>query len=528
MTNEMYWGLWAITWIATFLGTVRGYEDFVTPGEEVQRGSLLNSNLIQEWTPIESVITAGKRDYFTFAINSTYAHTMSKLDMLIFISGNLHSETARLFNSSGLQLAVWYSFDQEVTSDTSKGSRAVFSAGYMEALAVTPLQNQDGNLTQYSNLYLVIEAYNLTSNSPLNLTSETQDLFWNYTIGVSQYDLVFQWDVRSWIELVDSDADSALLVTGNVTTSAATSANSSLYDVGLYELYLYSYEDIVKFDKALPHSLRAVQNGPYLASSVNNSAVEIELSSSNRPEIVKSLTVRGGSVKEQFYITGLNHSTTYGVYLTKKISDNTELLSDSGGILFSKSLFTTMADDSCSLIFGLNFCDGVAYSVPTSETAGTNKTVTSLIYDGIASSLYGNFSKALQMVPCDTEKDSRFSPLRTCNDCANSYRNWLCAVTIPRCTTDNSSYYIHRDKTQNRNDFIDQLIQPIHDYYEILPCIDMCYNLAADCPPDFQFSCPSKTSHSELLYLSYNVYEEKEFHTCNYVGNSRNLHILHD
>lgn len=491
-----------------------------------QASQLLNSDLIQEWNPIESVITPGKRDYFMFEVNTTYANGLSKLDVLVFISGNLYSQPTQVSNSSELALSVWYSFDDDVTSDTSKGKHALFNDGYMEALATTSLHDQSSNASEFSNLYLVFEVYNKTSNQAAELTSLTENLTWNYTVSISQYDLVFQWDVRSWIDVVDSDSTSALLTTGNVTTSSSTSSNYSLYDTGLYDLYLYSYEDIAYFDNYMAHSLRAVQNGPWLATSARNNSVNASLSNSEHLSISKSITVRGGSVKEQFYITGLNHSTTYGAFLTKRISDNKNAMSDYGGILFSKATFTTMNDDSCSLIFDLDFCDGVAYSVPTSKLANGNKTAIGSMYDSIAHSLYSNFSKALQMIPCDTVKDARFSPLRNCDDCASAYRNWLCAVTIPRCTTTNTTYYRHRDKTQNRNDFLNDELQPVNDYFEILPCINMCYNLVADCPPDFQFSCPSKTSHPELLYLSYNVYEEQDYDTCNYVGSSQNLQIL--
>ncbi|SCU97328.1 LAME_0F19306g1_1 [Lachancea meyersii CBS 8951] len=495
----------------------------------LQERSFFNSGMIEEWTPIRSTISPGNRQYFTFPVNSSYSRIMSSVDMLVFLSGNVNTQAPELFKSyTELEVAVYYTFDESVLSNiTETGSLALFQAGYFEALALRPL-DPDSNSTEYSNLYLVVDVYNTSSKSAAIPSPETQSLFWNYTLSISQYDLVFQWDNRAWIELVDSDYDSALLVTGNVTQSVSNS-NYSIYDTGLYDLFLYSYDHVDYFDSSLTHSLGAIQNGPFLATSANNDSATYGYGSNNSTglAIQKSITVREGSVKEQFHITGLNASTTYVVYLTKRISDNQRVLSSNGGVLFSKSTFTTLSDNSCSLIFGLDFCDGVAYSVPTSSLAKDNKTAIAIMYDEIAKSLYANFSKALQIIPCDTELDAKYSPLRSCDDCADAYRNWLCAVSIPRCTTLQSEYFIHRKKDDNRNDYLNQQIQPLNDYFEVLPCIDMCYSLVTDCPSDFQFSCPSKKSHSNLFYLSYNVYKsDQPFDTCNYVGSSKSLHII--
>ncbi|SCV05151.1 LANO_0H01178g1_1 [Lachancea nothofagi CBS 11611] len=491
-------------------------------------GALFDSGMIEEWTPVSSTIVVGQRDYFNFQVNSSYSRIKSSSDMMVFLSGNIVNQSRQLFNSTEMQLAVYYAFDESAILNLSEASSlSLFQAGYLGALALLPLSQND-NTTGITNLYLSIGVYNTTSKSLAVASSITQDLFWNYTISVSQYDLVFQWDTRSWIEVVDSDYNSALLVTGNVTETSSGS-NYSIYDTGLYDLYLYSSDDINYFDNSLTNSLSAIQNGPYLATSAKNVSIDdgSGIKNSSILAIDKSISVREGSVKEQFHVTGLNSSTTYAVYLTKKISDKMLTLSSAGGVLFSKSTLTTMHDDSCSLIFDLDFCDGVAYSVPTSSLARGNKTAIALMYDNIAESLYANFSKALQIVPCDTEQDALYTPLRSCDDCAEAYRNWLCAVSIPRCTTVETSFYIHRDKTENRNDYLNQEIQPLNDYYEVLPCIDMCHSLVTDCPPDFQFSCPSKSYETDLMYQSYNVFEKGHpFDTCNFVGSSQNLQIV--
>ena len=204
-----------------------------------------------------------------------------------------------------------------------------------------------------------------------------------------------------------------------------------------YDLYVYSYEDSIQIDQNYNLSLCAVKNGPYLVSSQNTSNATVTSNSTNPLErtdlaIQKKITEYGGSVTEMFYITGLNASTTYVAYLAKKIS-NGDGLSSVGGILFSHVYFTTRNTDACSLIFGLDFCSDVAYSVPTSSFSVDNKTLMAQTYDHIAEALYANFSKALQLVSCDADEDARYSPVMSCNDCAEAYRDWVCAVSIPRC-----------------------------------------------------------------------------------------------
>ena len=265
-------------------------------------------------------------------------------------------------------------------------------------------------------------------------------------------------------------------------------------------------------------------------SSQNTSNATVTSNSTNPLErtdlaIQKKITEYGGSVTEMFYVTGLNASTTYVAYLTKKIS-NGDGLSSVGGILFSHVYFTTRSTDACSLIFGLDFCSDVAYSVPTSSFSVGNKTLMAQTYDHIAEALYANFSKALQLISCDADKDARYSPVMTCDDCAEAYRDWVCAVSIPRCSTTSSQYYIHRDKSHNRNDYLNKFIKPLDDYYEILPCIDMCYTLVRNCPSDFQFSCPNDLTTEDLLYQSYNFYMDTDYSTCNYIGNS-SLMVIH-
>ncbi|CCD22762.1 Mid1p NDAI_0A06070 [Naumovozyma dairenensis CBS 421] len=487
--------------------------------------SIINSDNIYEWTPVVSNITVGEQNSFVFNIDpeSTGSGFAPTYEILMFLSGNLCSTPN---NTDGIELRVHYSFDENLMTNTSNGQYEAFKDGFMEALAISPIQTSASNTTsKYQNLYVVVQLFNSTTNEPLTdeFLDPSQKDVWDYRLSISENDLVFQWDVRSWLDVLDTDHNSALLTTGNVTADAQVFYNYSTYDTSLYDLYVYSYEDSLKFEDGLSLSLCAIKNGPYLVSSVDSGRVSSSLEEEGLV-IQKSIREGGGNgVSEYFYITGLNSSTTYAAILTKKIGKSGNL-SDVGGVLFAKQYFTTRDTNTCSLIYDLHFCDGVAYSVPTSSFAYDNKTLIAETYDNIAEALFANFSKALQLIPCDAESDARYSPLRTCDDCSKSYGDWVCAVSIPRCTTTSSTYYMSRNKTKNRNKYIDIYVQPVSDYYEILPCIDMCHAIVRDCPSDFGFACPNPQYTNELLYYSYNYYKKgATLDTCNFIGNVSNL-----
>ncbi|CAI4051012.1 hypothetical protein SUVZ_14G0440 [Saccharomyces uvarum] len=499
-------------------------KNIMTTGQQ----TIFNSDNIYEWTPILSNLTGGKKDSFVFTIDaesSGYGFAPT-YEVLMFISGNICNMPA---NTTEIELMIYYSFNESVLDDPSIGQSAVFENGYIQALAISPVQSSSSNTTStYSNLYVVTELVDATTEEPLSSSDTTE--IWEYRLSISENDLVFQWDVRPWVEVLDTDMNSALLSTGNVTADAKVYHNYSIYDPSLYDLYVYSYEESTLLNENYNLSLCAVKNGPHLVSSQDTSNSTVTSNSTNSLErtnlyIQKKITEYGGSISEMFYITGLNSSTTYAAYLTKKIS-NGDGLSNVGGVLFSQVYFTTKSTDACSLIFDLDFCSDVAYSVPTSSFSVGNKTLMAQTYDHIAKALYSNFSKALQLVSCDADKDARYSPIMTCEDCAEAYRDWVCAVSIPRCTTISSKYFTHRDKTQNRNDYLNKYIKPLDDYYEILPCIDMCYTLVRNCPSDFGFACPNDKSTEDLLYESYNFYMDIDYATCNYIGNS-SLMVIH-
>ena len=141
-------------------------------------------------------------------------------------------------------------------------------------------------------------------------------------------------------------------------------------------------------------------------------------------------------------------------------------------------------------------------------------------YDNYSAAVYQNFTYSLEQIPCQTTPESQYSLATNCDNCAAAYKQWLCAVTIPRCVdyTSTEPYLQARNVAGNftngtmpstefgdltfsaanqsvwflnssRVPAIDTTIQP-GPYKEILPCIGLCYGIVQNCPASLGFTCP--------------------------------------
>ncbi len=146
--------------------------------------------------------------------------------------------------------------------------------------------------------------------------------------------------------------------------------------------------------------------------------------------------------------------------------------------------------DNCALLFNLPFCTSVAYAAPANPQNFNTTELLAQQYDQYAKDLYQNFTYSLQQIPCNTTSSAQYSLARNCNDCDAAYRQWLCAVTIPRCEDNsNPAPYLQPRADSSRNPMIDAVIKP-GPYKELLPCKDICYDLVRSCPAALQFACP--------------------------------------
>lgn len=440
---------------------------------------------LQEFTPIKATIGQSETQYYSFSVN-TSSGLGEYYEFLIFLTGNICSQPDNI-QSNETSLAVYYSFNSSMFDNFEFGQMELFKNGYFQALADVPIK-KDTDDNQYSVLYIAVRA-------PQNIDRSSK---WSYQIGVSQNDLVFQWDDRSWASLVDSDDNSALIVTGNLTFNGDPDYSSFNASKSRYSLFIYS-EEYRDYFSTLNSSWCAVRSGPALLTTAN---------------FESSFTERGGGLQQQFYVNGLNSSTRYMAYLVSDFQGR-----HYGGAVYQPFEFETMSGDSCKLIYDLEFCQQVAYSVPNNENLDNDRL--KVVYDQRAQSLYTNFSKALEQVPCNVSEAQMFLPFRNCDDCADSYKNWLCAVTIPRCSSRNVTGYKYRELGESRNKWIDENVQPSFSYYEMLPCLNVCQIMVRDCPAQLGFKCPRDNNTLQLSY--YWEEPDEKFPTCNFVGTPRRL-----
>ena len=167
------------------------------------------------------------------------------------------------------------------------------------------------------------------------------------------------------------------------------------------------------------------------------------------------------------------------------------------------------------------------------------------MYDDYARSLYTNFSYSMQQIPCNASSDARYSLAVTCDNCTAAYKQWLCAVSMPRCMDFSSSLpylqvrnvaqdFVNRTSVSrladanfsasartgkatnsSRNPWIDSTIRP-GPYKELLPCESLCYGLVQSCPAALQFLCPRAGKYLERSYGRASM--DNDSPTCNLPG----------
>ncbi|KAF7183451.1 hypothetical protein CNMCM7691_003650 [Aspergillus felis] len=333
-----------------------------------------------------------------------------------------------------------------------------------------------------------------------------------------------------FLHFVDSDIHAALLTTDNLTLSEEGSENYQQW-MNLtppFTMFAHNVNDTAI--SGLQRSYCALER----LAQIGKGDHGVEGSMTNRG--------LGKKPKEQFYITGLNRTSNYsGILAMDGNSTNSgNGIVGGGGRVWKPMYFATKSDDNCAVLFNLSFCSEVAYAVPSNPDLGIAQLGSK--YDKYAESLYRNFSYSLDQIQCNTTNETSFSLAVGCNDCADAYKQWLCAVTIPRCADfSNNGLFLQvrnagqqfingsslsptdprrRDPAQNksRNSMIDEQIRP-GPYKEILPCQDICYSLVKRCPAALKFSCPQ----DKWLNSAYGQRGSSSEITCSYPGAAYDL-----
>lgn len=335
-----------------------------------------------------------------------------------------------------------------------------------------------------------------------NVTGE-----WTLVVTASSETQPLKLQETQGIQFSDSDRNNALLMTYNSSQGVSP-------DLTLVVLPTYG-----------PGSL---PNAYYYNSSICAIAAAYRqfnaIENDDKPAVNRSDTLRGSlyenTTRVQWQISNLQPATNYSAWLVEvgtsgSSSSSSTILSTSN--LWPSIKFTTKSSANCRLVYDVDFCPSVAYSIPVSPDVSTGRAL-SIINQTVWPN-FANFSATLDTFPCGDKSFGEYSALQTCDMCRNAYRDWLCAVTMPRCTdslpvvnnetsaaypnpfdlvgvetplnTDLLPYIINR-KNDSRQAYIDaENGLDAGSYGEILPCIYTCYAVASSCPqPLIQWYCP--------------------------------------
>lgn len=365
---------------------------------------------------------------------------------------------------------------------------------------------------------------------------------WNYEVAASN-DAPFHGSNpnSSNLYFVDGDNHAALLIT-NDTTEALP--NSTVYQDWMNLSPPWGVFAANQNDKGIlgvRNSFCGLRNYAHIAANIQGFVNQNVAKMTNRG--------LGGKPKEQFYITGLNTTSQYWGMLAM-VGNSTASgngVVGGGGSVWNAIHFETKTENNCALMYNLSFCSEVAYAVPTNPDKyppTTGLPDLAALYDSYAAQMYQYFNYSLQQIQCNTTSSSQYSLARGCDDCARAYKQWLCAVTIPRCAdfSNSDSWLMMRNLGQpfvngssisapqldgqqqllnnvatnsSRNPLIDETIGP-GPYKEVLPCKDLCYDLIQSCPASFGFACPLEGSGLEDSYGSRS--NDSGIITCSYLG----------
>ncbi|KAH6684182.1 stretch-activated Ca2+-permeable channel component-domain-containing protein [Halenospora varia] len=322
------------------------------------------------------------------------------------------------------------------------------------------------------------------------------------------------------LSLVDSDSASAFLLADNPKKFDNGTSDSGKWTKATPPYVLFASNVNDRKILGLSNSFCGLQQKAQIKPSTTGEVASGYQTALNY-KMQFGLTKRDGEVlpKQQFYVKGLTGASQYNVVLAIRgnSTDSGANVVGGGGQIFRMTTFRTLSDSNCALIFDLPFCTNVAYAVPSNNTLNT--TELGKWYDDQAQGYFQNFQKAMQQVPCETTSSAQYSLAVTCDNCTASYKEWLCAVSIPRCTDfsatgtflqpramgqsllNGSTLPIDVLNTYNRTQATNGSRVPLIDtdmkpgpYKEILPCDDLCYNVVKSCPASLSFNCPLPSS----------------------------------
>ncbi|CZT23661.1 related to MID1 protein [Ramularia collo-cygni] len=386
--------------------------------------------------------------------------------------------------------------------------------------------------------------------------------FWTYSLAASIDGYFHSVETSdAFLFLVDTDHNSALLVTDNLTISEPSDT--------VYQQWMNLTAPFIMFAANTNLTgLWGMENSYCGLDTFVKANDQIEASREDllgqETHVQMGMITRGlgKKPKEQFLVTNLNSSSEYRGFLAMRgnSTDYGDGVVGGGGKVWQPVSFTTKSDGNCQLLYNMTFCDEVAYAVPANPNTMATFEELQSFYENYTTTWWAPFNWTLAQIPCNTTADAQYSLAKTCNDCAAAYKEWLCAVSIPRCQdfTNDADYLQIRNVGQpfynndsmldseflnsryvampnapsiqgsnafdqtymssfatnrSRNQQIDEIIKP-GPYKEVLPCEDLCYSLMQSCPASIGFVCPYR---GRGLEAGYGVRSSNGV-TCSYLG----------
>ncbi|POY70704.1 hypothetical protein BMF94_6287 [Rhodotorula taiwanensis] len=251
----------------------------------------------------------------------------------------------------------------------------------------------------------------------------------------------------------------------------------------------------------------------------------------------QSLTTRGygPGQRTQMFVQGVRRNTTFTAWLVENVTMSDGSVQER---MWDPVWFQTKSSSSCRLVYNMPACPSVAYAVPAPRSLGTDRLLS--FFNDTISPYLANFTRTLTTFPCDRQPEGLFSVVSTCSDCADAYRDYVCAVTMPRCVDATSGTPLNTTVPQavisgdvlaswtlpatyqtrllrdepfasrtplfgpanlsNTFPFLFNASYPASEanlaretpfpYVEVPPCLDVCYLVQARCPFFLGFVCP--------------------------------------
>jgi calcium channel MID1 len=158
----------------------------------------------------------------------------------------------------------------------------------------------------------------------------------------------------------------------------------------------------------------------------------------------------------------------------------------------------------------LALCPSIAYAAALDPDGIDDPTyAVTLLPDATTRTLeqsLNGFSASLMAQACGRDL---YSPVWTCQDCMDEYREWLCRTLVPRCAGSDPTGTARQKTVRVASRRTDGHVPgPGYEYTQLLPCLANCRRVDRKCPVNLQFRCPLRGKTANMTYAYVGAEEE--------------------